>query len=147
MNHDSLGASSKQESSQGAAGRASMSANSYLKTESIPPSGLRTNEEYTIGNRMEEPDERRSEENEPKSKEVDVVQSSGRASNPEMEDSIFRVENGGFYAYSGAFETFNNVAGASQSSMGINIKHATLLQIQTSRSAEGSQLKSDRSTS
>jgi hypothetical protein len=56
-----------------------------------------------------------------------IRKSSGLVSNPELEDSIFKVENGGFYAYSGAFETFNNIVGVTSSSMGGNYKNANLL--------------------
>ena len=40
---------------------------------------------------------------------------------------MFKVENGGFYAYSGAFETFNNVIGASSSTMGCNYRNTNML--------------------
>ena len=123
----------------------SANSNSYLKTESIFKSSKLINEEYTVGNCKEEPE---SLQLGTQIKEESVPKSSGRVSYPtDHEESIFKVENGGFYAYSGAFETFNNIVGATSSSIGGNNKHMNLLQIQTSRSFEGSQLRSDQSPS
>lgn len=67
-----------------------------------------------------------------------------RMGNPGAEENFFNMEKDGFYAYSGAFETFNNVAPGSGPQATEGLHTATLL-LQTARSAEGSFVKSDRS--